>query len=312
MDLFSTLGVLSSLIFFLWLAANMLIPLLSYWLAKSTLSSQHRQLWLLVSLPLTLPATVVGALSFVILAKQQHWITQHCNQTYSPLFCTTDIAANLTNTSLFWLGLSLLFVIILIVGHSWIKLIAKHLKVRSIAKLTGTAQRLTKINHLQPQAFVLGVRHPVIFWSKKLDHLLTKTQQRIVLAHEIDHIRHQDILRNLLFEVFLAFHLQSNQLRRIWQFNVEAQVDDRLTYQFDRLDIAEVLLKLSRDNLFPQPGLSFSGLSSVYRIERLLHPNPSGFSGIVELALLGLLGFILLFTIIEHHSIEWLINWLVS
>lgn len=311
MDLTAALGLVAVLVFLLWLVANGLTPLLSRWLAKSSLSSQRRQLWMLASLPLSMPVSLISALGFVWLAKHQGWIEQHCSQAYTSLFCINTASTEVTAPLLFWLGLGLVLLMGLSVTHSWLKLAIEHLKARSLAKLAGSAKCITKLDHIQPQAFVLGVRHPVIFWSKQLNNLLTKQQQRIVLAHEISHIRRQDILKNLLFEVLLSFHFAPTQLRRYWQFNIEAQADDRLTAQFDRLEIAEVLLKLNRDCSAAQPGLAFTGSSSLYRIERLLHPKPTGFSGILEAVLWGLIGFTLFFTIIEHHSFEWLISWFV-
>lgn len=311
MDLAAALGLVAVLVFSLWLVANGLTPLLSRWLAKSSLSSQRRQLWMLASLPLTLPISLISSLGFVWLAKHQGWMAQHCLNAETSIFCMNTTPAEFTAPLLFWLGVGLLLLIALSVTRSWQKLAIEHLKTRSLAKLAGPVKHLTKLDHIQPQAFVVGVRHPVIFWSKQLNNLLTKQQQRIVLAHEISHIRRQDILKNLLFEVLLSFHLAPTRLRRYWQFNIEAQVDDRLTAQFDRLDIAEVLLKLSRDGSATQPGLAFTGSSSLYRIERLLHPKPSGFSGVLEAVLWGLIGFTLLFTILEHHSFEGLISWFV-
>ncbi|WFE67714.1 M56 family metallopeptidase [Thiomicrospira sp. R3] len=311
MDLAAVLGLVAVLVFLLWLVANGLTSVLSNWLAKSSLSSQRRQLWLLASLPLTLPLSLLVALSLVWLAKHLGWITQHCSQTQPSLFCVNQASIDFASQSLFWLGLGGVLLIALSVIPSWLGLLVEHIRVRSLARLAGSTKCLTKLEHSQPQAFVIGIRHPVIFWSQQLTSLLTKHQQRIVLAHEVAHIRRQDLLKNLVFEILLSFHLAPRALRRYWQFNIEAQVDDRLTARFNRLDIAQVLLTLSRDGAGASPGLAFTGSSSLYRIERLVHPKPVGFGGVLEALLWGIIGFILLFTFIEHHSLEWLIGWLV-
>lgn len=315
MEISMMIGLISSVTVFLWMIANILVVLfsggLARWLPQGSLKSQRLQLWLLVTLPLTLPATFLLALAFVGLAKQLGWMAQHCTATSPSLFCVQTSTHALYESTFFWLGMSLLGLVGFWVIQAWLKLARKHHKTHALLKLTHFDQRICQLDSVQPFAFVAGIRRPVIFWSKGLSQTLTKSQQRIVLAHEIHHIRHKDILKNGLFEILLAFHLAPKTLRERWLLNMETLADQKTAQRFSRLDIAEVLLKLSRTHANPIPNLAFNGASVVYRIHYLLHPQPTVYNGLVVWLLLGLLGSVLFLAVTEHHALEWLLSWMM-
>lgn len=311
MELSNQFGIVAILFVICWFAAQLAIGMFVKVLELLPVANQQRLLWFLVTLPVTLPVMILLALGLVAWAKNQGLLDQHCLGYQGILFCSHEMIHQDAVFSPFWLGAAGLFLIAFTLLHAISKFVHTHLKTKTLLKLTQgrVSKRLVKLSQSQAYAFVLGVRQPTIVWSEQLSKCLSKHQQRIVLAHEIAHIRRQDVLKNFVFELWLAFHIRPQTLRRYWQFNMETGVDDTLSCRFEPFAIAEVLLKLSRANLKPQAGLAFSGSATQKRIERLIYPcNTKHYPGLEWLAWL-LVVFALLFTSIEHHSVEWLIAW---
>lgn len=310
MDFSNQFGLFAVLFMLFWFMSQLIVGLFIKVLERYSIFNHERLLWVLASIPIALPTTVLVALWLVGWAKHHGWLDQHCDGRYGVLFCHQEIMTQEPGFSAFWLGFGgLLLAFILISAIS--KLIHSHIKAKSLLRLVQSkgAKRLVKLPESQAYAFVLGVRQPVILWSNQLEKCLSKYQQRMVLAHEIQHIRRQDILKNIIFELLLAFHLSPKTLRRYWQLNMELQVDEQLSNRFNRIAMAELLLKLRRESLTPQPGLAFTGSVLQKRIERLIYPHRQSKLNI-EWFVWSLLVLVLLFTGIEHHSVEWLIAWI--
>ncbi|MDR9499877.1 MAG: M56 family metallopeptidase [Hydrogenovibrio sp.] len=310
MEWMNQFGFISTVFVLFWVAGQLLAALFARRLDIDNLKRQRRLIWLLASLPLILPTMILTALAAVDWAKHQGLLVQHCIDHQGLLFCVEKTVLSETLTAPVWIGLAGLVVVGLLFFNALNSLIHTQRKAHNLRRFTQLSSPLVKLEQPQANAFVLGLRQPIITWSQQLSRRLTKRQQRIVLAHEIAHIRRRDLVKNVGFELLLAFHIKPQALRKYWLLNMESQVDESLTTRFDRLDIAEVLLKLSRAHLTSQPGLSFTGSTTKNRIERLLGSSNVESQPVLEWLIWSLLGMTLLFTAIEHHSVEWLIRWI--
>ena len=126
---------------------------------------------------------------------------------------------------------------------------------------------------------VVGWFRPVILIPASAFTSLTPEQMRIVLAHELSHIRHQDHLLNLLqniIEVALFFHPVTWWLSRQIRIEREHCCDDAcLDVTGSPKSLIKTLLQLESLRTPPQTNISLyaTGGSLMNRIARLINLN---------------------------------------
>lgn len=156
----------------------------------------------------------------------------------------------------------------------------QHLRLQSALRLAerpqGLDYRLMPLPKLA--AITLGYWKPRVFLSTTLARALTPEQLQIVLAHEQDHVRHRDPLRQYLAGTLSA--LYPTRVRRLicddLALATEQACDERAAEQAgDRLLVAETIIAVERllggspMNLQPF-SVGFAGNHSALRIEALL------------------------------------------
>lgn len=296
----------------LWVAGNGLSALLARIIRPSPCTRRERhRLWLLASLPITVPATVIVPMLLLSFAKLTGLSADHClqHEQHHPHFCFIHfpqlfaqahqpvILLITTSLAITWIGyrLSLYF------EHKT--------KTKTLQRLASGRGCVKTVASPEPVAFTLGVRAPEIYLSSGLKTVLSSKQQRIVLAHEIAHLRHGDLLKNSVFETLLSFHVRQSNLRERWQLYMETSADDRVARRYDRLDIAETLIKLQRFKQTGLTGISFTGASTHARLCRLMDPPETT----RNLPLEWIMAFSLLmapvFLFDNHHALETILGW---
>jgi Zn-dependent protease with chaperone function len=96
-----------------------------------------------------------------------------------------------------------------------------------------------------PPLIVVGVRHPKILVSESTVGLLSPDELRMALKHEHEHLKSGDNLKRLIL-TFCPFPGMA-KLEKAWSQAAELAADDAaVSNQFDALDLAGALVKLSR------------------------------------------------------------------
>jgi hypothetical protein len=275
----------------------------------------RRRLGLIAALPLALPVAAVTGLVLLALGKQLGWLPDHCpihGSSGHPHFCFAHLP------DLAWTHMHRLFALASVaavvvlparpLGRAWMQ--QRH--VRQLNQMASRKGALRILDTGERQAFAAGLRRPRVFLSRGLLAGLSARERRIVMAHEVAHIRHRDLAAQLVFECLLGFHRPAcaRVLRQVWRQNREARADDRAAERFGALEVASTLLRLARQPDTPAPaGLSALGDDPAARIERLLQPprpvsGVAGFEWGYAVAATGLITL----TITAHHSLETLLG----
>ena len=123
-----------------------------------------------------------------------------------------------------------------------------------------------------PTLTVAGVCAPKVIISEDAAAVLTPTELRTALKHEIAHVRSYDNLKKLIFR--LAVFPGNAHLESAWAEQTELAADDAaVSNLFDALDLASALIKVSRLGSGPNAELSTALLHSstalTTRIRRL-------------------------------------------
>jgi Zn-dependent protease with chaperone function len=123
-----------------------------------------------------------------------------------------------------------------------------------------------------PTLTVAGVCAPKVIISDDAASVLTPTELRTALRHEIAHVRRYDNLKKLVFR--LAVFPGNAPLEAAWAEQTELAADDAAVSNVgDALDLASALIKVSRLAATPNPELSTALLHSstalTTRINRL-------------------------------------------
>lgn len=295
-----------------WMLANATVMACIPLLNRSNLTRERYQLWSLAAAPWMLPLASVATLAVIALLKAIGWIDDHCtvHAKHHPHFCLEhlpDILLSFSQSMIAIIGTGMLSgALVWQVGRQ----VRQHSKTRLLQRLASNKRLLKSLSDHRSLAFTVGVRTPVMFLSSGLKNKLTKRQQRIVAAHEATHIRHQDVLKNTLFEILLSLHVYRAHLRQRWHLNTEARADSCVAQRFDRLEIAEVLLTLEREAVAKLHPVSIAGASSQARIRRLLQPSiEKPPSTNVDIFFFSLFAALPVFLAFNHHAIETLLGW---
>jgi len=215
--------------------------------------------------------------------------------------------------------LTVVGILLCLVGFNWARIAVRetglHKRVATLSRLSRGRGKLRILDDVTPLALAVGVRDSYVLLSRGLLAQLTLRQRRVVLAHEVAHLRRGDTLRNVIFEVMLAIHpfWQAGKLRHHWRQALEESADDCAVEQFGREAVAETLIQVARVSRTNRSGMfSMSGAGTIHRIERLLAPPASRqpiFPWLETLCLSTLVGVVLV-GIYYHHGMETLAHWL--
>jgi beta-lactamase regulating signal transducer with metallopeptidase domain len=296
-----------------WVLSNVLIVLFSPLLRQVSAPSSRGHLWLMASLPWVLPILAIVTLFILALAKSQGWIHHHCEThlAHHPHFCLEHLPT-------FALDLSSTLSGIFIVMCSFFLIVVRSVPIWQLQAKSRTFQRLAQGKSLRntldderPLAFALGGWKPSIFISKGLRKLLSPKEMRIVVSHEVAHVRYKDVSKNALFELLLSLHAFPRLLRSSWYLTSELRADSYVARKFDALEVADVLLKLRRATTHSPFPTSIHGGQLSERIDALIHDKYSRRAPIrINLIYLLLLVFPC-FIVFSHHSLETLLGWLI-
>lgn len=189
-------------------------------------------------------------------------------------------------------------------------------RLRSMRALSHGFGRLRILDDPQPLALAANPGDPFVLLSRGMLSRITRRERRIVVAHEIAHLRHRDLARNVLFEALLLIQLPgtSRRLRRSWRQALEERADDRVARRFGSHAVARTLLNVLRGPRQAPALFSISGADARRRIGRMmagnasLTPRPKLFENVYAAALLALASWVAL----AHHALETLLGFLAG
>lgn len=294
-----------------WFIANLLSTVVYRLSKRKTAGSSIGLLWASAWIPLLLPMLTIAAMLMISLGKSWGLIDDHClhHTLHHPHFCFFHLSAAGFN----WLHSILIGFIFVVVMKVTIKLNhfnRQRLESNRILNLSRSNKILTTFKSSGFVAFTLGILKPKVFVSEAIERQLTKREQRIIIAHESNHIRNKDTLKNYLLDFLLIFHMSPSHLKNEIRLHMEIQADKKLTKKFSRFEVAQLLVKLARFNFNHTHASNFTGSEVESRIRQLLDPSSESHKN----ALLAKLTYALLllfpfFILINHHAVETFAGW---
>jgi hypothetical protein len=302
-----------------WVAGVVLAPAGVAWCrAPVRPQVQVRRLYLLAALPWLLPAAVIAAACLLAALKAVGWIHDHCPD---------HGAGHLHLCFVHWptVELGLLPALVLLAAAAaltvtLVRLMAREYAARArlnaLRQLSRGTGRLRVLESPQPFALAAGVRDAVVLVSRGLLEALTARERRAVVAHEVAHVRHRDVMHNLALEVLLLLHpaRSGRRLRRAWRRALEERADDAVAERFGGDVLAAALLKILRSGQRDLYGAcSAAGADPLHRVARLLEPpaQPRPAFLLEALYAVVLLGAAMS-VIALHHPLEHLLDAVVG
>lgn len=277
-----------------------------------------RRALLTALLPWAVPVIAVVSLIALAAAKPLGLIADHCvyHGPGHPHLCLQHLPA-ISVGHLHVLGAvivlaSLLLVLTRYLLREW-RMIARLRVMQALAHGRG---RLRILEDKHCLALAANLRDPVVLLSRGLMERLTRRERRIVVGHEVAHLRHSDLLLNYLFEFLLLLHTPSaaQTLRASWRQALEERADDCVAARYGADAVAGALLQVVRapTRKFTTI-LSVAGANPLRRIERLLAQRevPGRHFGF-ELCYAVVLLVFAATVVATHHALETLIGVLTS
>ncbi len=274
------------------------------------------RLLLVALLPCAIPLLAVSAVLAPAIAKPLGMIAHHCvaHGPGHPHICLVHPPI-VALSPWHWLAVALA-----VLSLSWrigTHLLHRRRVLAQLRPLLAFADRSGRLRTLDtPHVVALAVDpvNPVILLSSGLRRRLQPRQRRIVLAHEVAHLRHGDLPASRLIDALSVLHISpvGKNLRAAWRQAIEEHADDVVAARFGREDVAQTLIQVARlPALGAGPALRASGGNTVRRIERLLDGptemhRPAVFAAGYAGAMLG--GWLVL--VWAHHAIESLLGWI--
>lgn len=274
---------------------------------------------LLVALtPWLVPITTLAAIIGLAASKPLGLVTDHCvyHGPGHPHLCLghlPEIPLGVLHLATFSGVCAVLLVFLLrhVVRHRQVAL-----RLRSMRTLSRGCGRLRRLDSPRPLALAANPRDPFVLMSRGLLERLSRRERRVVLAHEVAHVRRNDLVRNLVFEILLLAHFRhvADRLRRAWRQAMEERADDGVAARFGSETVARTLVRvIQASRLERTSALSISGADPLRRVERLLQPAPKmpgslGFE-------VGFAGALVLFAggiVTSHHAVETALGFLTG
>ncbi len=261
-------------------------------------------------LPWAVPVIATVSVFALAAAKPLGLIADHCiyHGPGHPHLCLQHLPA-ITMGHLHGLAAAIVLALLLLVLTRYLLrergMIARLQAMQALAHGRG---RLRILEDKHCLALAANLRHPVVLLSRGLMERLTRRERRIVVGHEVAHLRHSDLLRNYLFEFLLLLHTPSaaQQLRASWRQALEEQADDCVAARYGADAVAGALLQVVRAPRCKfATVLSVAGANPLRRIERLLAPRevPGRHVGFELSYAVVLLAFAVTM-IATHHALE--------
>ena len=297
-----------------WLAAIAIVPLVLRFVACDSLPSERRQLWLVAAIPWLLPLASVTGIVGLATAKQLGWFEDHClyHVPEHPHFCFEHLPQILLGAAHSFAGISVLAAIAGLFAWYAFDKFRQSRRIHALSILTPGFGPLRRIDDSRALAFAGGLCKPNVFLSNSIKSVLNKRQQRIVVAHEVAHIRHLDVVKNMLFDLLLLLHIAPQGLRRRWRLNTEVRADKRAAERYSSLDVAEVLLILTRASYRSSSLTSIVGADPQQRIDRLLSAQKPGGRFMLDGLFWSSMAVLTLSFAVYHHTLETLLGWLLG
>ncbi|HEY7772325.1 MAG TPA: M56 family metallopeptidase [Marinagarivorans sp.] len=300
---------------FSWTVANALVCAVAPLLKTVTGQSVRRHLWLVALLPWLLPTGAVIGLLMLALAKSQDWIHHHCEThlAHHPHFCLEHLPQMALSFLSSAVGLVIIAGVVALVATRILTLMRIDKASRGFRRMVSKSAARVTVADPRPLAFTLGVIKPVIVITDGLRKALNPRQLRMVVKHEVAHARHNDVLKNTLFELLLCAHFFPSLLRAPWCLSSELRADRDVVAQFDRLDLADVLLTLRRAGATPPAPnsafpVSIAGGQLLVRVNALLDGRSKPAPKVVHVVYFAALGFPVLL-LLNHHGLEIVWGW---
>jgi Zn-dependent protease with chaperone function len=289
------------------------------WLGEPAPRIRERRLMLLAGLPwmwaILLVLTVNSVSLFDIVYRQEVHCLSHSHGHLHTCSSSDHLLASGA------VELTVVGTLLFLVAFNWARIAVRerglYKRVATLSRLSPGRGRLRILDDVRPLALAVGVRDSFVLLSRGLLGQLTLRQRRVVLAHEVAHLRRGDTLRNVIFEVMLSIHpfWQAKKLRHHWRQALEEGADDSAVQQFGREAVAETLIQVARLSRANRSVMfSMSGAGTIHRIQRLLAPSTARqpiFPWLEALCVSSLVGVVLL-GIYYHHGLETLVHWLTG
>ncbi|MDT8409241.1 MAG: M56 family metallopeptidase [Wenzhouxiangellaceae bacterium] len=282
-------------------------------------AARYRRALLAAGLPWLVPGVVIASVCLLAAAKPLGWIADHCvyHGPGHPHLCFEHLPAIGLNhlhaaaASLFLTGIAGLLV--RLIGREY----RAARQVNALRALASGRRRLRIVEQHQPVAFAAGFSNPFVLLSRGLLAQLTALERRIVLAHEVAHLRHRDMPRNLAFEILLLLHTPASArtLRGIWKQALEEKADDRVAARYGDENVAATLLKAVRIcRIENSATMSVVGADPLRRVRRLLSgaDEKPGALWHFELPFVGFILSIAMLVGAAHHPLETLLGRVTS
>lgn len=300
-----------------WLGGALAAAILVTRLGQALSPTERLRRCLLVTLlPWFLPALTAFAIVLLALAKPLGLIVDHCLEHGDghPHICFE----HLPHVSLNGLVAGIAAVVLAYIAASVYRFVVNESRssdiLRSMLSLARGKGPLRILDDDRALAFTSAVQGPTVLMTTGMLRSLSRSQRRIVLAHEAEHLRNGDLYWHRVLECLLLLHLPrtARRLRSVWLQSVEERVDDAVASRFGAGRVAEVLLATARGPKSPAP-LSVAGGNTLARIRRLLaspssRPEYGTFTCVYVMSLAVLPAAVLF----AHHGLETLIGLLLS
>ena len=311
--------VLVALIAWMFGVIAVALYLANGWRSDAAPCIRERRLMLLAGLPWMWAILLVLAVNSASLFDAMYRQGAHCSShSHGHLHACSSSDHLLASGAV---ELTVVGILLFLVGFNWTRMAVRerglHKRVATLSRLSQGRRKLRVLDDATPLALAVGVRDSFVLFSRGLLAQLTRRQRRVVLAHEVAHLRRGDTLRNIIFEIMLAIHpfWQAKKLRHHWRQALEESADDSAVEQFGREAVAETLIQVARVSRTNSSGMfSMSGAGTIHRIQRLLAPSTvrQPISPWLEvLCLCSLVGVVLAGTY-YHHGMETLAYWLTG
>jgi Zn-dependent protease with chaperone function len=300
-----------------WLAATAVAP---PWLARAALPgldprTRKMRLLLVALLPWIIPLLAASALLAPAIAKPLGLIAHHCIEHGAghPHICL-EHPPIMALSAWHWVAVTFAFLWLLrAIGTHVLQRRRALSQLRALLAFAAGSGPLQTIYTPNVMALAADPGRPVILLSSELRRRLHPRQRRIVLAHEVAHLRHGDLFFSRLIDALLVLHVRpvARRLRSAWRQAIEEHADEVVAARFGREDVAQALIRVARMPVArTASALRATGGNAVQRIERLLDAPAerrarATFAATYAGALLG--SWIVL--VMAHHGIETLLGW---
>ena len=277
-------------------------------------------IWALTLFPL------LGAMGFAIailtlsFAKAADLIVDHCmaHPGVEHLhFCLEHLPAVTIPVSTALVTLLIVSYPLIHIGQTICYELIGYCQTRQVTRLTKS-RRFMLLPGDRREAIVVGLFSPKIIISTGLHASLTRRERRIVLAHEVSHLRNRDLVHKFLLRLFLSFHfpVTKQRLMKAWLLNREVAADRKVANRFGKFPLAKTLLKVMKQNRVSEfsYGLSVAGSDLSQRIEVILSDYKGNYliTQFVNFLIPTLVFTASSLVILNHHGFESMMNIIIQ